>query len=187
MNYIDIIIAVVLVVFGIAGLRKGIISEVATLLGLVLGLFGAFKFSDFTAEKVVQYISIDPKYLNTVAFVLTFIVVAVLVNLLGRLMAKLVQAINLGFIDKIGGFVVGVAKGLLICSLAVMLLNSLTEKGIVSPDIKEGSMLYPMVEKTVPYLYDGYDLVKEAVKNVSLGDDVNGALHDAAADAPSDH
>lgn len=167
MNYIDIIIAIILAVFGISGLRKGIICEAATLLGLGLGLFGAFHFSDFTAEQLVQYVSIDPKYLNLVSFILTFVVVAVLVNLLGRLMTSLVKAINLGFIDKIGGFVFGLAKGLLICSLAVMLLNSLTEKGILKDDLKKDSVLYPMVEQAVPYIYQGFDLVKEAVQNVS--------------------
>lgn len=167
MNYIDIVIAIILAVFGIAGLRKGIICEAATLLGLGLGLFGAFHFSDFTAEQLVQYVSIDPKYLNLVSFILTFVVVAVLVNLLGRLVTSLVKAINLGFIDKIGGFVFGLAKGLLICSLAVMLLNSLTEKGILKDDLKKDSVLYPMVEQAVPYIYQGFDLVKEAVQNVS--------------------
>lgn len=171
MNYIDIIIAIILAVFGIAGLRKGIITEAATLLGLGLGLFGAFHFSDFTAEQLVQYVSIDPKYLNLVSFILTFVVVAVLVNLLGRLVTSLVKAINLGFIDKIGGFVFGLAKGLLICSLAVMLLNSLTEKGILKEDLKKDSVLYPMVEEAVPYIYQGFDLVKEAVQNVSGADE----------------
>lgn len=165
MNYIDIIIAVLMVVFGIAGLRKGIIIEAATLLGLCLGLYGAFHFSDFTAEKLVQFVSIDQKYLNIVAFIVTFIIVAVLVNLLARLIAKLVKAINLGFIDKIGGFVIGLAKGLLVCSLIVMLLNAVNANGIIKEETKRGSMLYPYVEKTVPYVYQGFDLVKEAVNN----------------------
>ena len=82
MNYLDIIIAVLLVVFGIGGWRKGIIIEAATLLGLGLGLYGAFHFSDFTADKLVQYVEIDPKYLHLISFVVTFIVVALVVNLL---------------------------------------------------------------------------------------------------------
>ena len=165
MNYLDIIIAVILVAFGVGGLRKGIIIELTTLLGLGLGLYGAFHFSDFTADKLIQYVEIDPKYLKVVSFLVTFIVVAVLVNLLGRLVSKLVQAINLGFIDKLGGFVVGTAKGLLVCSLAVMLLNVLNTKDIVKEETKQRSVLYPWVERTVPYVYQGFDLVKEAVGN----------------------
>lgn len=171
MNYIDIVILVVLGIFGIGGLRKGIITEAATLLGLGVGLYGAFHFSDFTAEKLVQWVEINPKYLNVIAFVVTFLVLAIVVNLLGRLVAKMVKAINLGFIDKLGGFIIGMAKGVLICSLLVMLLNALEMKNIIKDKDKEGSMLYPYIEQTVPYVYQGFDLVKEAVKEATDDDD----------------
>ena len=149
MNYLDIII------------------EAATLLGLGLGLYGAFHFSDFTAAKLVEYVEINPKYLNVIAFIVTFVVVALLVNLLGRLVAKIVKTLNLGIIDRLGGFVVGLAKGLLLCSLLVMLLNVLNLKGVVKDDAKQESLLYPYVEQAVPYVYQGFDLVKEAVGNAT--------------------
>lgn len=174
MNYIDIIILVVLGIFGLGGLRKGIITEAATLLGLGVGLYGAFHFSDFTAEKLVQWVEINPKYLNVIAFIVTFLVLAILVNLLGRLVTKMVKAINLGFIDKLGGFIIGLAKGVLICSLLVMLLNALEMNNIVKDKDKKGSLLYPYIEQTVPYVYQGFDLVKEAVKEAADdGEEVN--------------
>ena len=179
MNYLDIIIAVLLFAFGYGGWRKGVIIELTTLLGLGLGLYGAFHFCDFTANKLVEYVEIDPKYLHLISFIVTFVVVAVVVNLLGRLVSKAVRAINLGFIDRIGGFLVGLAKGLLICSLLVMLLNFLNLKGVIKDDAKQQSLLYPYVEQAVPYVYQGFDIVKEAVGNVSDDDSVD----DSAADA----
>ncbi len=167
MNYLDIIIAALLIIFGIGGMRKGIIIEAASLLGLGIGLYGAFHFSDITAAKLVDYVEINPKYLNLVAFVVTFLVLALLVNLLGRLLSKLVKTINLGLVDRLGGFVVGLAEGLLICSLMVMLLNVLNFTGIVKEDTKKESLLYPYVEKAVPYVYQGYDLVKEAIHDIT--------------------
>ena len=167
MSYIDIIILVLLVAFGIGGLRKGIITEAATLLGLGLGLYGAFHFSDFTAEQLVKYVEIDPKYMNVISFAVTFIVVAILVFLLGKLVAKLVKAINLGFVDKIGGFLIGLAKVVLISSLLVMLLNALNLNSIIKDETKQKSILYPYIEQAVPYVYQGFDLVKEAVQNAT--------------------
>lgn len=170
LNYLDIIIIVVLFLFGLMGWRKGIILEAATLLGLGLGLYGAFHFSDFTAEELVHYVEINPKYLGVISFIVTFLVVAILVNLLGRMLSKVVKNLNLGFIDKLGGFLVGLAKGLLLCSLLVMLLNVFNLRGIVKDDAKKASVLYPWVEQTVPYVYQGYDLVKEAVQNAANDD-----------------
>lgn len=167
MNYLDIIIIVLMFLFGLGGWRKGIILEVATLLGLGLGLYGAFHFSDFTAEELVNWVEINPKYLGVISFIVTFIVVALLVNLIGRLLSKVIKNLNLGFLDRIGGFVVGIAKGILLCSLLVMLLNVLNLRGIVKDDAKKASVLYPWVEQTVPYVYQGFDLVKEAVQNAA--------------------
>lgn len=170
MNYLDILILVFLFVFGLAGWRKGIIIELTTLLALGVGLYGAFHFSDLTANHLVHYVEIDPKYLHVVSFVVTFIVLAILVNLLGRMVAKVIKNLNLGFIDRLGGFLFGLAKGLLFCSLFVMLLNVLNLRDVVKDNAKNESMLYPYVEEAVPYVYQGFDLVKEAVRNAAGND-----------------
>lgn len=165
MNYLDIIIAIILFLFGFKGLRKGLIIEVVTLLAFGIGIYGAMHFSDFTAERLVEYIEVKPEYLNTIAFILTFILLVIAVNLIGRLVSKLVKTMNLGFFDRLGGFVFGVAKGVLLCSLFVVVLNNLQVLGVVKEEAKQKSKLYPYVEQTVPYLYKGFDLVKDFVKD----------------------
>lgn len=165
MNYIDIVIALILFFFGWKGLRKGLIIEVVTLLAFGVGIYGAMHFSDFTAEHLVEYIEVNPKYLNTIAFVLTFILLVIAVNLIGRLVKNMVKALNLGFLDRLGGFVFGVAKGVLLCSVIIMVLNNLQLIGLVKEDAKKDSYLYPYVEQTVPYLYQGFDLVRDFVKD----------------------
>lgn len=164
MNYLDIIIAIILLLFGFKGFRRGLIIEVVTLLALVVGLYGAMHFSDFTAERLVEYIEVKPEYLNTIAFVLTFILLVIIVNLIGRAASKLAKTLELGFLDKIGGFVFGAAKGLLLCSVFVVVFNNLQFFGIVKEEAKKESKLFPYVEQTVPYLYQGYGMVKDFVK-----------------------
>ena len=164
MNILDIIILIILALFGFKGLRRGLIIEVVTLLALVVGIFGAMRFSDFTANRLQEVMNIDPKFLNTIAFVLTFIILVVVVNLIGRVASKLAKSLELGLIDGLGGFVFGVAKGLLICSLIVVVFNNLQFFGVVKEKTKEESKLYPYVQQTVPYLYQGYGMVKDYVK-----------------------
>ena len=160
MNYLDIIIAIILLVFGFKGLRKGLIIEVVTLLAFGVGIYGAMHFSDFTAEHLQDFMEINPKYLNTIAFVLTFIILVVLVNLIGRLVSRAIKSLNLGFFDRLGGFLFGILKGVLLCSTFVLVLNNLQWTGIIKEEVRQKSFLYPYVEKTVPYLYKGFDLVK---------------------------
>lgn len=166
MNYLDIIIAIILLLFGVKGFRKGLIIEVVTLLAFAVGVYGAMHFSDFTAEHLKEFMEINPKYLNTTAFVLTFILLVILVNIIGRMVTKLIQAMNLGFFNKLGGAVFGMAKGVLLCSIMVMVLNNFQLLGIVKPEVREQSKLYPYIEETVPYVYRGFDLVKGYVNDL---------------------
>lgn len=164
MNYLDITIAIVLFVFGWKGARKGLIIEVVSLLAFGVGIYGAMHFSDFTAEHLQEVTEINPKYLNTVAFILTFVLLVIIVNLIGRLVSKMVQAMNLGFFNRLGGFLFGKAKGVLLCSTMVLVLNNFHLMGFIKEELKEESYLYPYIEETVPYIYKGFDLVKDAIK-----------------------
>ena len=164
MNYLDIIISILLFLFGFKGFRKGLVIEVVTLLAFAVGIYGAMHFSDFTAAHLQDFIEVNPKYINTVAFVLTFILLVILVNLLGRWVTSLIKAMNLNFWNKLGGAVFGAAKGVLLCSVLLMVLSNFQLIGVVKPEVREQSLLFPYVEKTVPYVYRGFDLVRDYAK-----------------------
>lgn len=170
MNYLDIVIAVVLFLFGFKGLRKGLVIEIVTLLAFGVGIYGAMRFSDFTADRLQEVMTIQPQYLNTIAFVLTFILLVVVVNLIGRAVRKAIHSLNLGFFDRLGGFLFGVAKGVLLCSTFVLILNNLQFMGLIKDEVKKESYLYPYIEKTVPYLYQGFDLVKGVIHDFNEHD-----------------
>ena len=166
MNYLDIIIAIILFLFGFKGFRKGLVIEVVTLLAFGVGIYGAMHFSDFTANHLQDFMEINPKYLNTIAFVLTFILLVIVVNMIGKAVTGLIEAMNLNFFNKLGGFVFGVAKGVLLCSLLLLVLNNFQLTGVLKPEMREKSKLYPYIEETVPYVYRGFDLVKDYAKEV---------------------
>ena len=185
MNYLDIIIAIILVIFGWKGLRKGLIIEVVTLVAFGIGIYGAMHFSDFTAAHLQEFMEINPKYLNTIAFVLTFIILVVVVNLIGKLVSKAIESMNLGFFDKLGGFLFGIIKGVLLCSVLLMVLNNFQLLGVVKSEVKEKSKLYPYIEQTVPYVYRGFDLVKEYTKEVLPDQEVEGEVETDSSSATS--
>ena len=166
MSYLDIIIAIILFLFGFKGFRKGLVIEVVTLLAFGVGIYGAMHFSDFTANHLQDFMEINPKYLNTIAFVLTFILLVIVVNMIGKAVTGLIEAMNLSFFNKLGGFVFGVAKGVLLCSLLLLVLNNFQLTGVLKPEMREKSKLYPYIEETVPYVYRGFDLVKDYAKEV---------------------
>ena len=125
MNYIDLII-VALLVIGIArGFTDGFIKEFASLLALVLGIWGAIKFSSFVAAKLCDYFDMTGKYVGIIAFLITFIIIVIVVHFIGILVDKFAQAISLGFLNRLLGLVFGFIKNALILSVVFVILNAI--------------------------------------------------------------
>jgi membrane protein required for colicin V production len=114
----DIVIAILLVVAFIAGVRKGIIRQLFGLAALLLGVYGAFRFSRVAGYYLSEWFTISGHLTQGVAFVVIFILILFLVILTGRLAAKLISLATLGGIDKILGGVFSVLK--IVCIFCVL-------------------------------------------------------------------
>lgn len=164
MNVLDVIIGIILILFALAGLRKGLIIEAFYLASFIVGVYGAMFFSDAMAVWLSTFVKADGELIAIIAFVLTFIAVMILVRFLGRLISNIVEAVSLGIVDKIGGSIFGFFKGALIVSILIMTMNVLGLSSIVD-GVKKDSFLYPKIEGIANILYKNHDVVKESINN----------------------
>lgn len=81
MNYIDIILLILIILSAIGGFKNGLITELASLAALILGIWGAIQFSDITTELLIKYFDLKTNYLNIISFAVTFIVIVILVHI----------------------------------------------------------------------------------------------------------
>jgi membrane protein required for colicin V production len=140
-NYLDVIFLVPLIWAGFRGFKKGLIIEVSALIAFGLGVWGGIHFSDFVAELLSD--SIESKYVPLVSFAITFILIVAAVFVLGKLLEKAVNLVQLKLVNKLTGAVFGVAKIMLIISVLLVIVNSFDQKrNIVPKDLKENSLLY---------------------------------------------
>jgi membrane protein required for colicin V production len=140
-NYLDIIFIVPLIWAGFRGFKKGLIIEVSTLLAFGLGIWGGIHFSNFIAELLSD--SIESKYVPLVSFSITFILIVATVFVLGRMIEKAVNLVQLKLVNKVTGAAFGVAKIVLVMSVLLVIVNSFDQKAnIVPKDLKENSLLY---------------------------------------------
>ena len=77
----------------------------------------AIKFSSFTAEKLYDYFDMSGKYVGIVAFLVTMCIIAVLIQLMGMVIDKLVKAVALGLVNRLLGIGFGLLKSVLILSV----------------------------------------------------------------------
>ena len=64
MNILDLIIGIILVLFAISGLRKGLIIEAFYLASFIVGVYGAMYFSDVVAEWMYTLIDKGAEYVS---------------------------------------------------------------------------------------------------------------------------
>ncbi len=143
MNYIDIIILLFLLWGAYRGFSKGLIIEVATLLGLVLGVYVAIKYSSYTEGILVDFLNISSRYISYIALAVTFVLVAIVVYIIGKLLTKLIDIISLGLINKLLGTILGIAKYFVIVCVLLMIVDALNIKfQFLSEETQQKSLLF---------------------------------------------
>ena len=149
MTLLDILLALPLLFLIFMGWKKGLVREIATLAGLLVGIWASIHLS----QKVAPLLGIDGESAVLIAFIVTFLVALVLTYLLGRCVEGLMKVAKLSFVNRLSGAMLGAVKAL--CILAV-LLNFLvmidSNEAILKPSTKEKSVLYKPVYITGNWL-----------------------------------
>jgi len=154
MNYIDIVLGIILILAAIQGFRKGFIVELASLAALVLGIWGAIKFSDWTAGFISRTFNFHSEFLTTIAFLVTFIGIVILIHILGKVLDNTVKAIALGFLNRLAGIIFGALKVAVILSILLMLFDPIDENvHILPPSQKTTSKIYAPMKRLVPTIF----------------------------------
>ena len=80
MTILDIIL-IALLVFGLVrGFFKGLFVEVASLIALVAGVYGAIHFSYFVADLLQAKTEWTEKTINVTAFAITFVIIIIVIS-----------------------------------------------------------------------------------------------------------
>jgi membrane protein required for colicin V production len=154
MNYLDIIIAIILILFAIGGLRNGIIKEAFSLVAFIGGIYGAFKLSTYVGELLAKLINVSPEWMVVISFIVVFIALALLISWLGNLLSDLFASLSLGFVDKLGGLVFGIAKGFLLIGVLILILDFFGIKDVLKEETRKGSKLYKTSEQVATWICD---------------------------------
>lgn len=158
MNILDILIGIPLIYAIYKGFTKGFVYEVATLLALILGVYGAIHFSDFTAELIQDTFNYESQYMEYISFIVTFIAIVIGVNLIGKIVDKMVEAVALGFVNHLLGVAFGLLKGIIILSIVIHLLNYVNDKfSFISEEKKKESLLYEPMTHISDSLFEFFD------------------------------
>lgn len=159
MSFIDIIFAALLGYAIYKGLKNGLFVEIASFLGLLIGIYIAIKFSHIIRAIIETKVSWNPKYIEITAFALTFIAVIVLIHLSAKLLTKIIDFAYLGWINRLAGAGFSVLKTILALSIVILLFEkinvnnmlvkeeTLNESIFYNPTKEISAFVYPQIEE----------------------------------------
>lgn len=160
MNVFDIIFAALLIYGFVKGFIKGLFVEVASLVALVGGVWGAIHFSYFAASILKRYVSWEENYILLTAFAITFVVIVIAVSSLGKLFTKLADFAALGLLNKIAGGIFGFLKTAFVLSILLLFFNKVNHSfSFVEKATLENSILYEPIRSIAPAIFPS--IIKE--------------------------
>lgn len=169
MEIVDIILIGLLVVGGVRGFKKGLIDQVVSIAALLLGIWVAIRFSDFTANLLITKFNFTSEYISVISFVITFAAAVVGVHFVGKLAEKLIDMVALGFVNRLAGFAVGVLLWGFILSVVLSVVDKFN---LMSDETKQNSVVYKPLSKVAPavFPYLKFDKFKEGFDKLTNPD-----------------
>jgi membrane protein required for colicin V production len=164
MNPFDGIILLLLGLFAVRGLIKGIILEVLTLLGVITAYFIATREMSTLATGIGKGIELPPATLTTLSFTIIFVVVFILVRLIAGAISKLIKKSPVGWLDRGGGFCLGMLKGTIIASLIAILVSLFPLSGIWKSK-QDQSLLFKPILVVAPAIFNTVRKIFPEAKN----------------------
>ncbi len=147
MTTIDIIILVIISIGILLGLVKGALKQLAGLLGLVVGLLAAKALYATAATEVFSRVTDNMTVAQLLAFIAIWVIVPLLFWGVACVLTKALDAVCLGWINRLLGGVLGGVVHALLVSLVICVLEAVdTKNDLLSKGQKQESVLYYRME-----------------------------------------
>lgn len=154
MSFLDIVIGILLVWGLYKGLKNGLFVEVASLVALIAGLYGAIHFSYITGDYLAEKFDWSEQYLKIAAFLITFFIIIIVVNLAGKFLTKIADFAMLGLLNKVAGGLFGMLKVAVILGALLIFFERLTSTfDIINDETKQKSVFYEPIKEIGAFVF----------------------------------
>jgi len=170
MGLLDILLGIPLVWGLWKGLKNGLFMEIASIVALIAGIYGAIHFSYITGDYLSEHLEWDEHNMSIIAFVVTFVLIIIIVHLAGKLLTKVANFAMLGLLNKIAGAIFGTLKIAILLGAALIFFDRMDSTlNIMDENTKKESMLYQPIKDIGALIFDkalkNNMLIKESSKD----------------------
>jgi membrane protein required for colicin V production len=160
---IDIIFAVLMLLAVWKGYQRGLIIALFSLLAFVVGLAAAMKLSTVVAGYIGKTVNISEKWLPVISFVVVFLLVVLLVRLGANLLQKTVEVAMLGWVNRLGGILLYAALYITVFSVILFYAQQIR---LIKPETISASVTYSFISPWGPKAINAFGSVIPLFKDM---------------------
>lgn len=150
--FFDIIVVLLLVLAVIKGFRRGLIVGILSFIAIIIGLAAAMKLSIIVAGYIGQALKISDTWLPVISFAVVFIIVVLLIRLGANMLQKTAELAMLGWLNRLGGILLYICIYLLIYSVILFYAEQVK---LVRREALENSVTYSYIRPLGPWVING--------------------------------
>jgi len=155
MGLLDILLGIPLVWGLWKGLKNGLFMEIASIVALIAGIYGAIHFSYITGDYLSKHLEWNERNMSIIAFIITFILIIIVVHLAGKLLTKVANFAMLGLLNKIAGALFGTLKVAILLGAAFVFFDRMDSTfNLMDEQTKKESILYQPIKDIGALIFD---------------------------------
>jgi len=157
MNSLDIYILIPIVFGFIIGIFRGMVKEIISLMIIFIGILFSRNLAPFISVWLMKWFKISVTSVQPISIIIAFLLIAIVLIIIGKIIHKMVKALSLGSINAVIGGIISTIKYALIVSLLLVLLEALDNQfAFLDENLKSESALYKPVKNFAPDLWKGF-------------------------------
>jgi membrane protein required for colicin V production len=148
MALLDIILGILLLLGLWKGFNNGLLIELASIVALIAGIYGAIHFSYIAGEYLTAQLNWEERYVTIMAFVVTFLIIVIAVHFASKLLTKIANVALLGLLNKIAGAAFGALKvAVIVGAILVFLSRANKNLRFISEEAQNESILFNPIKE----------------------------------------
>ncbi len=157
MYWVDIVAIILTLFFIYRSYQQGLLTSAVRLAGIILGIIVSANLGSWASDLLMLQFNWSEQVSNIVGYIAIFFIVLMMAQILGYFLRTIIHAIKLGWLDRIGGLLLGALKAGIIISLIFWVLLIIPSDSL-SDEIQERSFSYKILGGFAPSLYEKYVL-----------------------------
>src|SRR3989304_8740707 len=148
MNWVDLVIVIVAILFAIEGQRRGFFVQVFDIIGFLISLAASLTFYSQAAQLLVKFFNLPKIAANPVGFLLIWIIAeSIFFTIASGIFKKFLSKFSNIYLNKFFGFIPAALNALLFLAFALLFVVSLPIKPDIKKDVFDSKVGSVLVDK----------------------------------------